>query len=130
MNFFFDNNLSPRLARGLNELEGEHGYEVVHLRDRFNPNTSDEEWMAALSDESWCIVTADFRISKTPHEVEAWKESGHIVFFLKRSWLKIDFWDRAATFIKRWPQIRQLAERTRAGSGYIVPVKGSKIEQV
>ena len=130
MNFLFDNNLSPRLARALNELEGEHGNEVVHLRDRFDANATDEEWMEGLSGESWCIVTADFRISKTPHEVEAWKESGHIVFFLKGSWLKIEFWNQAATFIKRWPQIRQLAERTRPGTGYIVPVKGTKILQV
>ena len=81
MNFFLDNNLSPRLSRALNELEGENGHTVVHLRERFDRNATDEEWLRGLSGDRWCIITGDFRISRNPHEVKARNESGHTVFF-------------------------------------------------
>jgi len=35
MRFFFDNNLSPRLARGMSEF----GEDVTHLRDHYDPDT-------------------------------------------------------------------------------------------
>jgi len=36
MNYFIDNNLSPRIARALCALEGEHGDKVIHLKDKFD----------------------------------------------------------------------------------------------
>jgi predicted nuclease of predicted toxin-antitoxin system len=45
MKCVFDNNLPPKLARALNELEGEQGIEVVHLRDQFPENTDDITWI-------------------------------------------------------------------------------------
>lgn len=59
-------------------------HQVVHLKDRFAANTLDETWMSALARETdWVIVSADLRIRKNPHEVEAWKAAGHTTFFLK-----------------------------------------------
>ena len=43
MKVLLDNNLSPKIAKALNELfYPEH--EVVALRDKFAGDTSDEEW--------------------------------------------------------------------------------------
>jgi hypothetical protein len=127
VNFFFDNNLAPKLARSLHVLvQPEH--KVVHLKDRFEPNVEDEEWMRTLArEESWVIVTADVRIRRNPHEVAAWKEAGHTVFFLKPGWTDLSFWDQAAKFTKSFPEIRSTAERARRGSGFLVGVNG-KIE--
>ena len=84
MRFFFDNNLSPKLAKSLHVLV-EPDHQVVHLKDRFAANTPDETWMAELAKErDWIIVSGDLRIRKNPHEVKAWEAAGHTTFFLKR----------------------------------------------
>lgn len=73
MRFFFDNNIS----HALNCLV-QPQHEVVHLRDRFAPATSDADWMTKLANEmDWVIISADTAISRNPHEVEAWKQAGH-----------------------------------------------------
>ncbi|MEY2572682.1 MAG: hypothetical protein QOJ87_895 [Verrucomicrobiota bacterium] len=83
MRFFFDNNLSTKLAKSVHVLVAPE-HQVVHLKDRFAANTLDETWMSALARETdWVIVSADLRIRKNPHEVEAWKAAGHTTFFLK-----------------------------------------------
>ena len=66
MNFFFDNNLAPKLARTMSAaIEPEH--KVVHLKERFPANAEDETWMRALAGEKdWIIVTADVCISRIP----------------------------------------------------------------
>ena len=84
MKFFLDNNSSPRISRALRELEDRDENPVVHLREKFTANTKDEEWMRQLGDEGgWVVVTCDTSISRNPHEIKAWLESGLIVFFLK-----------------------------------------------
>jgi hypothetical protein len=81
--FFFDNHLAPKLARGLNQMV-EPKHRVLHLKDRFPGNTEDVVWMQALARETdLVIVTADIRIGRNPHEVLAWKQAGHTIFFLK-----------------------------------------------
>jgi hypothetical protein len=42
MKFFLDNNISPRECRAIRELEDREENEVVHLRDRFRADTTDE----------------------------------------------------------------------------------------
>ena len=100
MKFFFDNNLAAKIAKGLNGfVSPEH--QVVHLKEKFAANTPDVEWMQALvQEEGWIIVTADVHIGKNPHEIAAWKEAGHTIFFLKSGWLRMRFWDQAQKFVK------------------------------
>ena len=58
MKFLIDNNLSRRLSRALNELDDDH--EVVHLQDRFERSTPDEQWMSSLGCESnWVWLLCD-----------------------------------------------------------------------
>lgn len=129
MKFFFDNNLAARIAHGLNEMvEPEH--HVFHLRDKFPPNTEDAKWMGSLAVESdWVIVTADVRISRNPHEVRAWKEAGHTIFFLKPGWTDLTFWDQANKFTKCFPQILHEAGHSDRGTAFLVNVNG-KIERL
>jgi hypothetical protein len=122
--FFVDNNLAPKLARGLNEfVKGEH--EVVHLRDRHAPSTPDVEWMKRLAAEpGWIILSADVRIGRNPHEVEAWKQAGHVIFFLKAGWTNIDFWQQATKLAKCFPEIIERAQRAKPGDSFMVTTKG------
>jgi hypothetical protein len=122
--FFFDNNLAPRIARGLNGfVTPEH--QVVHLKDRFPPATDDVDWMRELAGETdWIILTADVRIGKNPQEVAAWKQAGHTIFFLKPGWTDMAFWDQAQKFTKCFPSIIEKASRAARGSSFVVSVNG------
>lgn len=129
MKFFFDNNLAPKLAHGLNQMvETEH--HVVHLKDDFPGNVEDVVWMKKLAnDPDLVIVTADIRISRNPHEVQAWKQAGHTIFFLKPGWVNIPFWEQANKFTKCFPALIKEAERAERSSAFIVTVNG-KIEKL
>jgi hypothetical protein len=124
---FFDNNLAPKLAHGLNEL-AEPDHQVTHLKDRFPGNTEDSVWMAALANETdLVIVTADVRIRRNRHEVKAWKEAGHTIFFLKPGWTDLTFWEQATKFTRCFPDLIKEAERAQRGSAFLISVNG-KIE--
>jgi hypothetical protein len=127
--FFFDNNLAAKLAHGINQMV-EPDHRVVHLRDKFAPNAEDVVWMHALAaEEDWVIITADVRISRNPHEVRAWKEAGHTMFFLKPGWTDLTFWEQANKFTRCFPQIIAEAERAERAAAFIITVNG-KIESL
>lgn len=124
MRFFVDTNIALRLARGFNEfVKGEH--EFVHLRDRFEPDTPDVKWMNELAAEpGWVILSADTQIGRNPHEIEAWKQAGHVIFFLKAGWTHIPFWLQVEKLARCFPEIERLAHRAKPGDSFQVPVKG------
>jgi hypothetical protein len=125
--FFFDNNLASKLAHGLNEMV-EPDHHVEHLTDRFAANTEDAVWMKSLASQSdLVIVTADVRIRRNPHEVKAWQEAGHTIFFLKPGWTDLTFWEQANKFTKCFPDLIKEAEHAERGSAFMVSVNG-KIE--
>lgn len=124
MKFFFDNNLSTKLAKSLHVLvEPEH--QVVHLKDRFAANTPDEIWMAALAGEpGWIIVSGDLRIRKNPHEIHAWEAAGHTTFFLRAGWINLPLWTQTWTFVKCFPEIAATASRAKKGTFFMVSTMG------
>lgn len=117
-------NIAPKLARGFNEfVRGEH--EFVHLRDRYRADTPDVTWMRELAGEpGWMILSADVRIGKNPHEIEAWKQAGHVIFFLRAGWTNIPFWQQVEKLAKCFPEMERLAQGAGPGDSFQVPVKG------
>ena len=128
MRFFFDNNLSTKLAKSLHVLvEPEH--QVVHLKDRFAADTPDETWMAVLAGESdWIIISGDLQIRQNPHELHAWEAAGHTTFFLKAGWINLPFWTQTWKFVKCFPDIVAIAARAKKGTFFMVSTMG-KIEE-
>jgi len=126
--FFFDNNLSTKLAKSLHVLvEPEH--QVVHLKDRFEADTLDETWMLDLAkEEDWVIVSGDVRIRKNPHEIAAWTSAGHTTFFLKPGWINLPFWTQMWKIVKCFPDILATAEKAKRGTAFYVSTSG-KIEK-
>ena len=125
MRFVLDNNLSPKVARALNALlEPEHS--ARHLKDLYPAGTLDEVWMSDLGNQTdWVILSADSAISRNPHEVQAWKEAGHPIFFLKPAWAHLPRWESASKLFHRFPEILRLAEKAKSEDGFLVPVKGA-----
>ena len=125
MRFFFDNNLPPRLARSLHVLVGPE-HEVIHLKEKFAADTSDEAWMRSLAKElDWVIISADTRITRNPHEVQAWRAAGHTTFFLKPGWTHLSFWIQAYKFVKCFPDIIAKASKAKRGELFFVSTNGS-----
>ena len=122
MKFFFDNNLAVKIAHGLDQMvRPEH--RVVHLRDEFLPNVEDAVWMKALAkEEDLVIVTADVAINRNPHEIRAWKEAGHTLFFLKPGWTDLTFWEQANKFTRCFPEIIKQAMRSERSAAFTVKV--------
>jgi len=61
LKFFFDNCISPKLARALSALvEPEH--QIIHLRERFRVDADDETWLPVIAQLGAHVVTTDRRI--------------------------------------------------------------------
>jgi hypothetical protein len=125
--FFFDNNMSPHLARAVRELckvEADVN-EVLHLRDRFPPNIKDEEWIAALAKEGgWVIISQD-GLRKNDLERAALRNCGLVVFALQRQWAQKAHWDKAQNLVRWWPAIMAQSKRFKGGAALGVPWKFS-----
>jgi hypothetical protein len=124
VNFFCDNNLSPKIAHALNCLVSPQ-HKVVHLRDRFAADTTDIEWITALANEDgWVIISADTSIAKNPHEREAWRASGHPVFFYRHNMLNLGLWQQASRLCNVFPDILKLSQKASPGDYFYIPAKG------
>jgi hypothetical protein len=107
LKFLFDNNLPPSLARGIAHLSSFDPAieQVIHLRDRFRHNESDEVWLRELANEGgWIVVSID-QFKKSKAERELLRQRGLTVFVLDPQWAKQGYWDQAARFVLWWPRI-------------------------
>lgn len=113
MKFFFDNNLPPSLARGIEALSRFEPDvdQVVHLRDKFKPNELDTVWLSQLASEGgWTVVSID-RFKKSSAERELMRRQGLTVFVLDPQWSK-PYWVQAAQLVQWWPKILDVARLT------------------
>lgn len=132
MKFFVDNNLPPPLAHALRELSKPESHDVLHLKDKFATNTPDTEWIKCLSEErGWIVVTHD-NLNKGL-EREALRRAGLLVFFLDKSWVNHNYWEKAHNLVKWWPRIIEQAGGIEGGAAFQVKWNLSgkgKFEQV
>ncbi len=87
-------------------------------------------WLRGLGgrEPNSVVISADTRISRSPHEREAWLASGLTIFFL-RSFAEQPAWEQAAKLVKWWPDIVKEAKKARRGTGFVVTIHG-KIERL
>ncbi len=125
MKFFFDNNISPYLAKAIHELSQPHGTTVLHLRDRYDAATADNTWIEQLGKEGgWSIVSHD-RFSKNNLEKEALRQSALVAFVLSKGWANQKEWDKAWQLVRWWPRIMAQAALIEGGAVFEVPVRFS-----
>lgn len=128
MKLLLDENLSPRIAKALNELSGQH--EVTSIREKFGNGVADLDWIEMLSKEGgWAIISKDRFTKQNGLEKEALKKSGLIVFSLQRQWRKATFWDQAQRLVKWYPLLIQQAETIQGGAAFEVPFGSYKLKQ-
>lgn len=124
MRFFVDNNLSEHLARGMAEF----GEDVVHLKRFFADDTDDAVWLARIGAEGWCLITRDDRVRFRPAELTALKEHQVGAFFLGGK--NRNRCELIQQLVKNWPQMKELAGRTRRPFAFRVPPTGGKFDRL
>jgi PIN like domain len=126
----FDNNLSPKIARALNELfSPEH--EIFALRDKFAANTSDEDWINALTaDGRWVVISGDRRITRNNAEYNAFRNSLLVGFFLARGLYKAKITKQTERILALWENIETLARTVEGGAMFELQIKSHRIRQL
>lgn len=127
MKCLVDNNLPPALARALDALSANKFpdlEQVIALRDKFSPDTSDVTWIQALGQEGdWFILSADQFRKHGDLERKALRQSRLIVFCLSKQWSTQQYWEKCAQLLRWWPHIVDQAERFQGGAAFRVPWK-------
>ena len=125
MIFFFDNNLSPRLAKAMGILE-QNG-RVMHLQDKFRPDAKDEDWLEYVGKNRMILITRDKMIRRHAAELRAIKNYKVGAFILTGTVTNI--WDTVRQVINNWLKIKGLASKTSLPFAFKVPFRG-KIEKL
>ncbi|HRD30647.1 MAG TPA: DUF5615 family PIN-like protein [Fimbriimonadaceae bacterium] len=113
--FLFDNDISFRLARALNELVGP-GHECIALRERFDQSTPDEVWIPVACQEGWIIVSRDLNQRKNRVIHSSIRVSDAKALYIRTGKTQLSIYDDAARIIKNWPKILRWAEESNPGT--------------
>lgn len=130
MKLLVDNNLPPRLARGLAELfANEH--QIVHIRDKFKTGSlPDEDWIKLLSKEGgWCVLSGDRRIAKKRPSRDLFLRSRLIGFFPQASLMKLPLERKASRILYVWPQL-VIASETLTSGCLAIGMRGDRLDAV
>ncbi|MBN1273425.1 MAG: DUF5615 family PIN-like protein [Candidatus Aminicenantes bacterium] len=120
MKFFFDNNLSNKIAQAMDLLDQE--VEVKHLTDIFNQNTQDSEWLKYIGENKMILLTKDRKILKNVAEKQAIRRYKVGAFILTAKNLPI--WEIIRSIVNKWEEMKQLASTSKKPFAYQVPRKG------
>ncbi|MCA0903890.1 DUF5615 family PIN-like protein [Qipengyuania aquimaris] len=127
MKLLVDNNLPPRLGRGLAELfSGTH--HVEHIKDKFGTGSlADEDWIERLAKEgNWCVLSGDRRIASKRPSRELFLRSKLIGFFPQAALMKIPLERKASRILYLWPQMVVTSETVDRGC-FGLGMKGSRL---
>lgn len=124
MKFFFDENTSERLTRGMKEF----GEDVVHLRDMFPQGAKDEDWLRVVGSKGLVLVTRDAQIRRKPGELAAYRRHNVGGFVLQGK--NIDHCGMIQQVVRNWPRMKELAVKTTRPFLFGVPPKGTKFRQL
>jgi len=120
MNFFFDNNLSQYLAQAMDLLEQEG--KVIHLKDKFQTDAKDEDWLEYVGKNRMVLITRDKRITRHAAELKAFKSYKVGAFILSGTITNI--WQSVRQVINNWLNIKDFASKTKPPFAFQVPLRG------
>lgn len=125
MKVLIDENLSPKLARALNELFAEE-HRVEHIREKFGAGVKDMDWIDSLNKEGrWVVISGDRRIAKNKAEYHAFQNSRLIGFFLSQGLKKAKVTKQMQSILAHWDDMEVLAQTVASGAMFELPMKGS-----
>lgn len=130
MKLLVDNNLSPKLARGLRALfDDEHV--VTHIKDKFGTgDLKDEDWIVRLGHEGgWAVLSADMNIARKKPSRDLFVSVGLVGFFFSPAMQKWPMHRQAARVLTLWPQM--ISHMTTTANGvFEMPASGAKFRTI
>jgi hypothetical protein len=112
-------------VKALSELVKNEGHELVHLRDRFRPDTRDDQWIPRIAREGgWVIVTHDINIVRSRYESQVWRKAGLPTFFFAKGLANQRPIKQMEALARHWDEIVEIATKMRAGAIYVINVRG------
>jgi predicted nuclease of predicted toxin-antitoxin system len=87
------------------------GYSCEIHDDHFQPDTEDQEWLRALADLKWVVLTKDERIRYRPLELNALREAALRVFIVICG--NVTGKSTAEIIVKAMPRMLDLLRRKR-----------------
>jgi len=126
LKFFFDNNVSVNLARGLRALEGANSVvDILHCSDRWeNGEIDDVDWIPVIAEEGRCILTFDARILTNPLERIAYRNHHAILLVPCKAFRKKNYWAQVVWLIKCWSGIKSWLDLTPNPGAYELQQNG------
>lgn len=122
MKLLFDHNISPRVARAINELIREQSTAVA-LRDKFPPDASDVDWIDTLGREGgWAVVSGDRAITRNRAEKAAWLQTDLVGFFLEPALASLPPLEQTWRLIRWLPVIEQQLSLVRGPALFALPI--------
>jgi hypothetical protein len=131
LKLLFDNNVSPKVARAINELIAPHAA-AIPLRDKFPQSAKDIEWIAALGREGgWSVVSGDLAITKNKAEKAAWLQTDLIGFFMEPAMARLTPIEQTARLLLRLPLIEAQLRLISGPALFSLPIgNSSKLRQL
>lgn len=132
MRFFFDRNMSLRIARMVGAFEREHTAQAHDDDPRFANTTPDIEWIQALGadDPTWIVISGDGRILKNKAELQALKEARLTFVCMTKQSMHIRIYEYAWKFMKVWPEIVENAGGTDPRIFEVAGGKALKVDRM
>jgi hypothetical protein len=126
MKYFLDQSLALGIAHALGDVTRPgHEHIFTHFRDKFSPDTRDENWIRTLGEEGgWIVLSGDYRTGKSEHRGRAWQESGLTVFILSQGWQQLAPRHQLEKLAGFLPNIIQRAQTAKTGACFTVSVSG------
>jgi hypothetical protein len=118
--YLFDNNFSPNLARMLALA----GVDAVALRDKFDEDIKDVEFLPLLKGSGMVLITSDKHMKTREAEALALHEAGITALFFRPFFIQMDLLSQAAWLTKNWRRIEEFVANSRAGTVGEVHVRG------
>ena len=117
-----DCDIPERLTEPMNLLYADQGFEFIHVRSLGHGRSHDEVWAKAFMQFGGVVsISADKRITKLPHKMLAFQESGLKSYFMQPPWSdqKLNF--KAAHLVYWWPALMLHIPVCAAGECWQVP---------
>ena len=110
---------SHRLGEALTEL----GAPFIALNQHFPQNTPDDVWLKEVGKRRWVVLTRDKNIRRRPNELQAFRDSGVIVFVLTAG--DASAVDTAALVSRLYPKLIRKAQTTKPPAMFAVTLAGT-----
>jgi PIN like domain len=117
-----DENVAPALSDLVREQLLSRGFSLDTVDDHQAKGVEDQIWVRRFAEAGGdAIVSADFAMTKRPHEIVAINETGLRLIILDEKWPREKINVQISYLFYRWPEIERTLSNAGKGKCFKVP---------